>query len=279
MSIEGDVPDLDRSITFAKKLPTALEMESIPLQDLSNLAEQIDVSTREVATNNNLDMQEFLGIDRALTRFNGEIANKLAKLSKLDKQLAHDWEKLEEIKDDPSYSKELKASIQERIDNAEIKQRGRIQAVSINEDKLRSQFSRITETIAKILDSNTSLSEKLRTLFREQRITLAAIFTAIVMIISTIVVSITRGSVGGAALPKDKNKLVEWFKDKLKCLFDALRRLAGKAVEAFPGTFLSVFGEILNFLAKAAGFAATNAWAFLVFVVGAVVTWVYTQTT
>ena len=45
--IEGDVPDLDQSFTAAKKLqeqlPTDLEMEDIPLQDLSTLAEQVHV--------------------------------------------------------------------------------------------------------------------------------------------------------------------------------------------------------------------------------------------
>ena len=69
------MPDLDRS--FAKKLqeelPTDLEMESIPLQDLSTLAEQVHVAMREAATNTDLDMQEFLGIDKALRRVQGEI--------------------------------------------------------------------------------------------------------------------------------------------------------------------------------------------------------------
>ena len=120
------------------------------------------------------------------------------------------------------------------------------------------------------MDSNTSLAEKLRTLFREQGITLAAIFTAIGMIISTIVVSLTEGAggSGGGAPPKDKNKLVKWFKDKLRCLSNALKRLAGKAVGALPGIIGSVFGAVLNFLAKAANFAAQHVWAFLVFVVG-----------
>ena len=59
----------------------------------------------------------------------------------------------------------------------------------------------------------------------------------------------------------------------------ALKRLAGKAVAALPGINRSVFGAVLNFLAKAAGFAATHVWAFLVFVIGAVAAWVYTQTT
>ena len=148
----------------------------------------------------------------------------------------------------------------------------------MNKEELRSQISRIKETISKILDSDTSLAEKLRILFREQGITLAAILTAIGMIISTIVVSLTGG--GGAASgspPKDKNKLVEWFKDKLKRLANALKSLAGKAIAALPGIIGSVLGAILNFLAKAVGFAATHVWAFLVFVVGAVGAWLYTH--
>ena len=67
------------------------------------------------------------------------------------------------------------------------------------------------------------------------------------MIISTIVVLLTGGG-GSGAPPKDKNKLVEWFKDKLKRLSNALKRLAGKAVAALPGIIGSVFGAILNLL-------------------------------
>ena len=270
-------------VSFAKKLqeqlPTDLEMENIPLQDLGNLAEQVHVATREAATNTDLDMREFLGIDKALRRVQGELINNTSKLSELDKKLACDREKLEEIKNDPSYSEELKNRIQERIDNAETERDARLEVLSMNKKELQSQISRIKETITKILDSDTSLAEKLRTLFREQGITLVAIITAIGMIISTILVSLTGGggSSGGGPPPKDNNKLVEWFKDKLKRLSDALKRLAVKAVGALPGIIGSIFGAILNFLAKAAGFAAQHVWAFLVFVVGAVAAWVYTR--
>ena len=174
--------------------------------------------------------------------------------------------KPEEIKDDPSYSHELKDSINKRIDNAETEREGRLEALSINREKLRSQVSRIKETISKILNNDTSFAEKLSTLFREQGITLAAIITTIGMIISTIVVSLTGGS-GGTASSKDQKKLVVWFKDKLKHLSDALKCLAGKAVGGLPGIIKSGLGTILNFLGKAAGFAATHAWVFLVFVV------------
>ena len=270
------IDDVSSAEKLQEQLPTDLEMENIPLQDLGNLAEQVHVATREAATNT--DMREFLGINKALRRVQGEVINNTSKLSELDKTLARDREKLKE--NDPSYSEELKNRIQERIDNAETERDARLEVLSMNKKELQSQISRIKETITKILDSDTSLVEKLRTLFREQGITLVAIFTAIGMIISTIVVSLTGG--GGAASsggppPKDNNKLVEWFKDKLKRLSNALKQLAVKAVGALPEIIGSIFGAILNFLAKAAGFAAQHVWTFLVFVVGAVATWLYTR--
>ena len=100
--------------------------------------------------------------------------------------------------------------IQERIENAETKQEARLEVLSRNKKELQSQVSRIKETIAKILDSDTSLAEKFRAPFKKQGIILAAIFTAIGMIISTIIVSLTvGGGIGGGGAPKDKNKLVE----------------------------------------------------------------------
>ena len=47
---------------------------------------------------------------------------------------------------------------------------------------------------------------------------------------------------------------------------NALKRLAGKAVEALPAIAGSVVGAILSFLAKAVGFIAEHTWALIVFV-------------
>ena len=182
LSIEGDVPDLDRSFTAAKKLQEQLKLtwrwKKYHSKILVILQSRCMLQQGKQQLTLILTCREFLGIDKALRSFKGEIVNNLAKLSELDRQLDRDWEKLEEIKDDPSYPEELKDSIRERIDKAESEREDRLEALSINRNKLRSQVSRIKETIAKILDSNTSLrAEKLRTLFREQGIMLAAIFT------------------------------------------------------------------------------------------------------
>ena len=55
--------------------------------------------------------------------------------------------------------------------------------------------------VAKVLDKNTSLAEKIRTLFREQGSTIASILTAIRMAVSVLVEALLPGGGGTAASP------------------------------------------------------------------------------
>ena len=70
LSIDKTPPALEKSFKAATKLirelPTDLEMEAIPMKELPSLAEDIHVKTREASQNTDLDMREFLGIDKAL---------------------------------------------------------------------------------------------------------------------------------------------------------------------------------------------------------------------
>ena len=62
VGLDKTTPSLERPVTAAKhkgELPTDLMMESIPLEDLSSLAEKINVKTREASQNTDLDMREF----------------------------------------------------------------------------------------------------------------------------------------------------------------------------------------------------------------------------
>ena len=51
------------------------------------------------------------------------------------------------------------------------------------------------ETIAKVLDKDTTLDEKIRTLFKEQGITIASILTAVRMAIGVLVEALLPGGV------------------------------------------------------------------------------------
>ena len=63
------------------------------------------------------------------------------------------------------------------------------------------------------------------------------------------------------------------MKKWLQRLANALKELAGKAVEALPAIVGSVVGAILSFLGKTVGFVAEHTWALIVFVAGLVGWW------
>ena len=79
-----------------------------------------------------------------------------------------------------------------------------------------------------MLDKNTSLAEKIRTLFREHEITIASILTAIRMAIGVLVEALLpggRGAVasGGEPPPKDEAGLKEWLGTNLKSVGISIR--------------------------------------------------------
>ena len=191
---------LEKSISAATKLqselPTGLEMESIPLKELSSLAEDIHVKTREASQNTDLDMREFLGIDKALQSIQGELLNNTSKLREIDKRIQRDTKKLEEGENDHGYTNEQRQLYRDRLDDLNTEKQARLEILSQNRKDLQTQVARIRQTIAKVLDEDTSLAERIRTLFHEQGITTSSILTAFSMTISTIILAIT-GVFGG----------------------------------------------------------------------------------
>ena len=76
----------------------------------------------------------------------------------------------------------------------------RLEILSQNQKDFQIQVAMIKQTLEKVLDQDTSLAERIRTLFKEQGIIIAAILTALSMTVSTIVLAITgifRGVGGG----------------------------------------------------------------------------------
>ena len=88
-----------------------------------------------------------------------------------------------------------------------------------------------------MLDKDTTLAEKIRTLFREQGITIASLLTAIGMAIGVLVEALLPGgggavASGGEPQPEDEAGLKEWIRNKLKAL-------AGKLVACSHTRILS----------------------------------------
>ena len=250
LGIDTTPPLLERSLKAATKLsrrelPTDLEMESIPLEELSSLVEDIHAKTPEASQNTDLDMREFLGIDKALQSIQGELLNNTSKLAEIDKTIKRDTKKLEEVENDPTYSDEDKGLYRDRLDDLNTTKQARLEIFSRNQKDLQTQVARIKQNIEKVLDQNTPLAEIIRTLFFEQGISIFSMLNALSMTISTINLTIkgVLGGVGGGtggSSPKDEGVLKKW----LDRLADALRRLAGKIVEALAVIVGSVVGAI-----------------------------------
>ena len=78
-------------------------MESIPLEELSSLVEDIHVKTREASQNTDLNMREFLGIGKASQSIKGELLNNASKLTEIEKRIKRDTKKIQEVENDPTY--------------------------------------------------------------------------------------------------------------------------------------------------------------------------------
>ena len=68
----------------------------------------------------------------------------------------------------------MKEDITKRIDDLNEDLKVRQESIDLLKGRLKNQITSFKETIAKVLDKDTSLSEKIRTLFREQGITIAS---------------------------------------------------------------------------------------------------------
>ena len=204
-----------------------------------------------------------------MTRMRDSLVNNEAKLSELKEHLAKERRKLEEAPDEAT-----KNRIAERIKGLEDEMTTHRENASGNREALRSQISRIRETLHRILHEDKTLAERIKTLFREQGITIASILTAIGMTISTLVLALTGGSGGGAApqptppQPPDKGGIKEWLKKHLRSLGRILAKLADKAAAALPGIIGSIVSWILSLFGKTAVWLAGNLWAVLLAVGG-----------
>ena len=93
-NLDKTLSALETSISAASKLkselPADFQMESIPLKELSSLVENTHVKIRRASQNTDLDMREFLGINKALQSIQGELLNNTSKLTEIDKRIKGD---------------------------------------------------------------------------------------------------------------------------------------------------------------------------------------------
>ena len=242
MEIQQAIPDVD---------------DAIELQDLSRTAESVTSKSSELETsltevlgtmdNPPLPMREIMALNQRLQSIKGELLNNLSKLTELDSEITQAKTVLSEM-DDNNVDSEIKDRQHQKIKDLMVERRARLEVINENKSMLSTQIARVKNTIEVILYENTTLGERIRTLFREQGITLFTLITALGFCISTLVMAITGGgaSVGGSGGGGDTKG---WVKKQLIKLKDLLVSLGDRALTALPG----IIGSVISWLFKTAG--------------------------
>ena len=174
----------------------------------------------------------------------------------------------------------MREDITKQIDALNDELKVRQESIDLLKGRLKSQITSFCETITKVLDKDTSLAEKIRTLFREQGITIASTLTAIAMAIGVLVEALLPGGGGSTAEsppPKDKKGLKEWIRNKPKALASLLRKLGVKAAEALPGIIGAIITWILKRAKEVMGWLSQNLWALVVGIGGLIYAYMVTK--
>ena len=169
-----------------------------------------------------------LGLDKQLRTIRGSLKVEVSKKVELEECITKECHKLEEFQEYPGvYDDAMREDITKQIDDLNEDLKVRQESIDLLKGRLKNQITSFKETITKVLDKDTSLDEKIRTLFREQGITIASILKAIWMAIGVLVKALLPGgggamASGGEPPPKDEKGLKEWTKNKLKALASLL---------------------------------------------------------
>ena len=245
----------------AEELPSESDItrvDDIELQEIVEKASGIISQIKDVQTDTEdlfeHPLHKWLGLDTQLRTIRGSLKVEVANKVELEEHIDKEQQKLKEFREYPGeYDDAMREDITKRIDARNDELATRQESIALLKGRLKNQITSFKETIAKVLDKDTSLGEKIRTLFRDQGITIASILTAIRMATGVLVEELLPGgggaataSYGGEPPPKDEKGLKGWIRNKLKALASLLGKLGMKAAEALPGIIGGIISWILN---------------------------------
>ena len=233
-----------------------------------------------------LPLRELEGLDKQLRTIKGSLKVAIAKRIDLEGRIKHEERKLNEIQD-PAYSDDQRDMIEGRIKRLRGELTERNKEIDILKGEASKQINQIRGSITKFLDKETgTLGERIRTLFKEQGITIVSILTAVDMTIGVLIEALLGGPSASAptsqSTPADggdkKGGAREWIKNKLKALSQLLGKLADKALASLPGIIGSIISWILNRAKEVIGWLSQNLWALITGVGVLIYTYFMTKT-
>ena len=288
----------DNTKQFASELnelPTTSgnNQDNIMLQDI--------VTKNEIATDNSMKLIETslteIGEDAStqtggltlrelqLRTLSGSLRSAITKSIAKQVDIDRENRKLEEMANDETYSDEQREEVRARLQRFQDEQKAISDQIRILKGRYSNQIYQIRESIMKFLDKETgTLGERIRTLFKEQGITIISILTALGMTLGVLTEALLGGPSASTPTSQStttsdkKGEAREWIKNKLKALSQLLGKLADKALASLPGIIGSIISWILNRAKELVGWLSQNLWALITGVGVLVYTYFMTKT-
>ena len=263
----------------------AIELMDTTSKDIDGLEQEtsfIEPSERDKL----LPLRELQGLDKQIRTIKGSLKVAIAKRIDLEGRIKHEERKLNEIQD-PKYSDDQRDMIEGRIKRLRGELTERNKEIDILKGEASKQINQIRESITKFLDKETgTLRERIKTLFKEQGITIVSILTAVGMTIGVLIEALLGGptvsTTTSGSSPADggdkKGGAREWIKNKLKAVSQLLGKLADKALASLPGIIGSIISWILNRAKEVIGWLSQNLWALITGVGVLIYTYFITKT-
>ena len=269
------------------------DAEAIELMEMTS--KDIDVTVKDAEQDTSfiepserdklLPLRELEGLDKQLRTIKGSLKVAIAKHIDLEDRIKHEENKLNEIQDS-IYSDDQRKMVEDRIKKLRGELTERNKEIDILKGEASKQINQIKESITKFLDKETgTLGERIRTLFKEQGITIVSILTALGMTLGVLIEALLGGS-STTSTPTSQSTTTsdkkggarEWIKNKLKALSSLLGKLAAKAGAALPGIIGSIISWILNRAKDVVGWLSNNLWALITGVGVLIYTYFMTKT-
>ena len=251
----------------------AIEMIEVTSKDIDTTVKDVEQDMSFIKPSeryNLLPLRELEGLDKQLRTMKGSLKVAIAKRIDLEGRIKHEERKLNEIQD-PKYSDDQRDMIEGRINKLRGELTERNKEIDILKGEASKQINQIRGSITKFLDKETgTLGERIRTLFKEQGITIVSILTAVGMAIGVLIEALLGGpsttstpTSQSTTTSDKKGGAREWIKNELKALSQLLGKLADKALASLPGIIGSILSWILNRAKKVIGWLSQNLWALI----------------
>ena len=174
----------------------AIEMIEVTSKDIDTTVKDVEQDTSFIEPSkrdNLLPLRELEGLDKQLRTIKESLKVAVAKCVYLEARIKHEESKLNEIQG-PTYSDDLRNRIEDKIKKLRGELTERNKEIDVLKGEASKQINQIKESIAKFLDRETgTLGERIRTLFKEQGITIVSILTAVGMAIGVLVEALLGG--------------------------------------------------------------------------------------